>query len=86
MFNTHNSRPPAYLNIQRITCKALGFLNLNLQCKLDLDPAPPPHYSPGCVDETHCFCCDAAMQGVGRGGGMRGHTIPQAVSPIPLPF
>ena len=29
MFNTHNSRPPKYLIVQLITCKALGFLNLH---------------------------------------------------------
>ena len=29
MFNTHNCRPPKYLNIDLITCKVLGFLNLH---------------------------------------------------------
>ena len=29
MFNTHNCRPPTYLNIDLITCKVLGFLNLH---------------------------------------------------------
>ena len=29
MFNTHNSRPPTYINIHLITCKPLGFLNLH---------------------------------------------------------
>ena len=29
MFNPHNSRQPTYLNIQLITCKALGFLNVH---------------------------------------------------------
>ena len=33
MFNTHNSRPPTYLNIQLITCKALGFLNVHRICR-----------------------------------------------------